>query len=425
MPNEREAYLDYMARCRQAFLPFAPIDLPDFFKGRREQVASLVSELQTPGRQVAIYGERGVGKTSLALLAYFFANFDDEATHFVRCQHESTYTTIFGRLLQQAGASYVPNGIETETRRRGAVEAGPVALSRSKTTRSRQQAIDSTRSIGPAMLLDVFQDREGLLVIDEYDRVDDTSTHTRLAETLKHFSDAASKTKIIVVGVAETLIELIGEHQSLTRCLAQIKLGRMQRTELDEIIEEGEKRAGVVFQDRVRRKIASLSDGFPFYTHLLCSYCAEDAGKVLIDNPSARVVVTEGEYRRALRRAIEAAEGTLRDDYQAAVITVKRKTDMFKHVLWGIAYSESVEVQVQGIAQNIGLLTGISPKKESLNNYLGPLTKPEKREVLTRVRQGYYKFSNPLMRAHVRLILEEHNIVEADGQMQFPWMREP
>ena len=69
MPNSREPYLDYLARCDQAFRPFAPIELPDFFKGRREDVELLRSELRTPGRQVAIYGERGVGKTSLAMLA--------------------------------------------------------------------------------------------------------------------------------------------------------------------------------------------------------------------------------------------------------------------------------------------------------------------------------------------------------------------
>ena len=423
MAAERGAYLDYMARCRQAFRPFAPIDLPEFFQGRREQVESLVSELHTPGRQVAIYGERGVGKTSLAMLADFFASFSDEATYFVRCEQESTYATVFAQLLQKAGVGYLPNGMETETSRAGGLRGGPAALSGGRATRSRQQAIESARSIGPAMLLDKFGDRDGLLIIDEYDRVRDQQTHTRLAETLKHFSDADSKTKIIVVGVAETLGDLIGKHQSLTRCLAQIKLERMPKHELADIIETGEGRLGVVFQDAVRRKIICLSDGFPFYTHLLCSYCAEEAGKILRENPKAKVVVTETEYRKALHRAIDTAEGTLRDDYQAAVITVKRKTDMFRNVLWAIAYSEEIEVQVRQITDNMALLTGQRPQITALSNYLGPLAGTKKGQMLVRVRQGYYKFANPLMRAYVRLLLEEHNMIEAGGQLQFPWMR--
>ncbi len=424
MMTEREAYIEFLERCQLAFRPFAPIELPEFFKGRAERVELLVNELRTPGRQVAIYGERGVGKTSLALLAYFFARFSDEATHFVRCEQDSTYTTIFGQLLRKAGIEHLPNGLESETSRGGGLRAGPVSLSRGRTTRSRHRAIESARSVGPAMMLDVFKNRDGLLIIDEYDRVRDEPTHTKLAETLKHFSDGVSQTKIIIVGVADTLTELIGQHQSLTRCLAQIKLDRMQGNELAEIIETGEERTGAVFKDAIKRKIVGLSDGFPFYTHLVCKYCAEDAGRVLLRNPDTRVVVADTEYRKAVERAIETAEGTLREDYQAAVTTVKRKTDMYRHVLSAVAYSGSTGVQVQEIAQNVGLLTGIRAKKESLNNYLGPLTKPDKREILVRVRQGYYRFANPLMRAYVRLILERHNLIEEGGQMRFPWMRD-
>ena len=91
-PN-RQVYLDYLARCEQAFRPFAPINLPDFFQGRRDRIDLLVGELKTAGRQVAIYGERGVGKTSLALLAGYFADYDPERVQAVRCEKESTYAT--------------------------------------------------------------------------------------------------------------------------------------------------------------------------------------------------------------------------------------------------------------------------------------------------------------------------------------------
>lgn len=421
MQTDRQPYLNYLANCDQAFRPFSHISLPEFFKGRQEEVASLRRELRTTGRQVAIYGERGVGKTSLAFLAYFFARFDDEATYWVRCEKDSTYDTIFEQLVLDSGLAFVPDAIEHETSRRARFEAGPASLSVGKGTRLSGKAIASGRRVGPGFLLKRFGGREGLLIIDEYDRVEDEATHTRLAETLKHFSDAASKTKIIVVGVAETLSELVGEHQSLTRCLAQIKLDRMSDEELAEIISTGEERAPVTFQENVRRKIIALSDSLPFYTHLLCKYSAEEAGEVLVTNPKARVVVSEPEFKKALQRAIKTGEGTLRETYQAAVITVKRKTEMFKHVLWAVAYSDEHEVQVREIAENIGMLTGARPKIESLSNYLGPLVKPAKKEILLRVRPGYYKFADPLMRSHIRLILEQHNIA-LDGQFQFPWM---
>ena len=62
MDPGREAYLGFAARCEQSFKPFAPMNLPDFFAGRREHVDRLSSELAKPRRHVAIYGERGVGR---------------------------------------------------------------------------------------------------------------------------------------------------------------------------------------------------------------------------------------------------------------------------------------------------------------------------------------------------------------------------
>ncbi len=272
------------------------------------------------------------------------------------------------------------------------------------------------------MLLRVFAETSGLLIIDEFDRVIDKPTRTRLAETLKIFSDAASATKIIVVGVAETLNELIGEHKSLTRCLATVRLDRMTDSELNEIIEEGSDSTGIVFSEPIRRRMIALSDGFPFYTHLLCRYAGEEAGQVLEGNPNARIVVSETEYAKALRRAIKTGEAELSETYHSAVITIKRKTEKFKNIIWAIAYSEDREVQEQEIADNIGLLTEVRPTRQSLSNPLGALIRPDKQEIVGRVRQGYYRFSNPLMRAYVRLIMEQHNI-ELDGQLEFPWMR--
>ncbi|HSW44529.1 MAG TPA: ATP-binding protein [Phycisphaerae bacterium] len=420
--QDRQVYLDLLARCEQAFRPFAPINLPDFFQGRKTQIDLLTAELAMAGRQVAIYGERGTGKTSLALLAGYFAGYDQEEVRIVRCERESSYVTIFGQLLAQSGVAYLPNGVETEATGGGGIGIGSTSVSGRKSSRTRQTAIESLRTVGPGLLLKHFGGLKGLLIIDEYDRVQDDGTHSRLAETLKHFSDADSQTKILVVGVAATLSDLIGEHQSITRCLAQIKLDRMKPEELEKIIVAGEKRVGVHFEDAVCRRIVALSDGFPFFTHLFCRYCVEDAGKTLLANPSVRAIVREAEFRRALRRAIESGEASLREDYQAAVITVRRKTEMFKRVLWATAYSDGQEVQVQEISQNIALLTGDKPKVESLSSYLGALTKPGKGQVLLRVRQGYYKFANPLMRAYVRLVLEDHNLVEKDGQLRFPWM---
>src|SRR3954462_5488096 len=50
----------------EAFRPAAPIDRRSLFSGRAEQIAGLFSIAPQPGQPALIFGERGVGKTSLA-----------------------------------------------------------------------------------------------------------------------------------------------------------------------------------------------------------------------------------------------------------------------------------------------------------------------------------------------------------------------
>lgn len=117
--GERRALLEFRAKCEQAFTPFAPSDLPEFFAGRTEAVRRVESEIAAPGRHVAIFGERGVGKTSLAQLASFFLRRSEKETHFIRCERSSTFDAIFADVLTSAGVEALLEGVESESQRQG------------------------------------------------------------------------------------------------------------------------------------------------------------------------------------------------------------------------------------------------------------------------------------------------------------------
>ena len=51
---------------REAFTPGAPIDKLNLFAGRQEQTDLVVNAILQKGRHAILYGERGVGKTSMA-----------------------------------------------------------------------------------------------------------------------------------------------------------------------------------------------------------------------------------------------------------------------------------------------------------------------------------------------------------------------
>src|SRR5271156_1253718 len=49
-----------------AFSPGAPIDESDLFAGRSDQIDKLLDTVMQRGQHAILYGERGVGKSSLA-----------------------------------------------------------------------------------------------------------------------------------------------------------------------------------------------------------------------------------------------------------------------------------------------------------------------------------------------------------------------
>ena len=416
---ERAAYLDFRARCEQVFTPFAPIELPDFFVGRRDEIDTLVTELDAPGRQVAIYGDRGVGKTSLAALCSFFANRPDEHTHFIRCTHEATYRDIFVEALRSASAAYVPETRETTTSRRAGLQAKPIAVSRSAQSRFTERALNGVNKITPSRLLSVFGDAKGLLIIDEFDRVEDPETHVRMAETLKHFSDARSRTKILIVGVAESLSDLLRGHASLPRSVAEIKLDRMPKTELSGIIERGEDRLGIKFLPEIKRKIVDLADGFAHYAHLLARSATLLAASEKWSAQKQDFCVERGDYIRGLEDAMGKATLSLREAYEKAIIPLKKKTQLFQYAVWAVAMAEDVEVHVSEIARHMTSISGAEVKPQSITYHLSKLVTADRGDILKRVREGFYKFSDPLMRGYVRLQLEAYNILQRGGQLAF------
>lgn len=422
--SDRTAYLDYLAHCRQVFTPFAPIELPEFFAGRAHVIEDVRGELEAPGRQVAVYGERGVGKTSLAQLLYFFAGYDDNQVHVFRCDRSTTFDDICRSLLSQAGHWFGVNGAQTETSKTGEGRIGPLGGSLSRRTTLSYRAMQDAQTISPGKMLDVFRGMRQLLIIDEFDRVRDAPTKTRMAELIKHFSDARSRTKIVIVGVAETLTDLIGQHESLSRSLAQVALKRMDQPELADIIVRGSQRTGAKFDPGVKDRIVRLSDGFPHFVHLLCLYASIYAGECLQADEQRHPCVGEREYRLGLKSAIEKSEHSLQEAYESAVVTTRRKSDIYELTLSAIALSAERDVQVRELAQHASYLTGDKLRPEKFSNALGQLVKDERGRVLTKVRDGYYKYTNPLMRPYIRFLLEFDNLTQRNGQMRFPFMRE-
>lgn len=240
---------------------------------------------------------------------------------------------------------------------------------------------------------------------------------------IKHFSDARSESKIVIVGVAGTLNDLIGQHESLSRSLAQIGLRRMGEPELQEIITKGCHRTGATFDETVSTKIIRLADGFPHFVHLLALYASQYGGDSMRSDETANPSVGSREYLLGLKSAIAKSEHSLQEVYEKATITTRKKSDIYELVLRAMALSEERDVQVRELAHHASFLSGDELQPAKFSNALGQLVKTERGPAVAKVRDGFYKFANPLLRPYVRFRLEFDNLTLHKGQLEFPFMR--
>ena len=69
--NDLERYR-HLANINMAFTPSTPITSRDSFSGRSKELSKVIGVVFEPGKHAVIYGERGVGKTSLANTIFDF-----------------------------------------------------------------------------------------------------------------------------------------------------------------------------------------------------------------------------------------------------------------------------------------------------------------------------------------------------------------
>jgi energy-coupling factor transporter ATP-binding protein EcfA2 len=88
----------------RAFTPNTPVNSIDLFSGRHKQIDKVLGAVFSPGQHAAIYGERGVGKSSLANIIYdlvFAAGKQNFVPARVNCSQGITFAEIWREVFKQ------------------------------------------------------------------------------------------------------------------------------------------------------------------------------------------------------------------------------------------------------------------------------------------------------------------------------------
>ena len=261
-----------------------------------------------------------------------------------------------------------------------------------------------------------------LIVIDELDRLDNDEALTLLADTVKTLSDHAVHTTLVLVGVADSIDELIGDHQSIERALVQIPMPRMPVDELAEIIDKGIEELGMAISASSRSRIARLSEGLPHYTHLLSLHACQRA---ISDD---RAEVFDSDVDAAIKIAVDKAQHSIKSSYQRATRSVRRD-NLFGQVLLACALAEKDELGFFTTGAVRGPMSKIMGKKYEISafaKHLNKFTGDERGPVLVssgEKRKQFYRFQNPMMQPYVILAGLSGNLILEDdlaGQAILP-----
>jgi hypothetical protein len=393
---------------KKVFLPFTPIKLAELFRGRKSEIQRVTDSLNTPGRHVVLFGDRGVGKTSLANLTSFFANWDDGNIFEHSCTASDSFKTIFDSVFAATGKGLLGRDFSIEKM----LKCGFSNFSLEKGIRQTFVPVADFQ-IDPNSVFEALRGLKVLIILDEFDRVIGEEPKLAIAELVKRLSDAEAQSKLLIVGVAKTIDDLIGIHPSAVRAFEQVEMPRMQDDEIEDILCSGFIEIGMQIPNALLSNVASLADGYPHFAHLLGLKLVEAALDRLMRSESQALAVTHEDYRPAIAASIKGSMHSLKDAYIRGTETPGVKTLMYRLILEGVAIQDEVEVPVQKILDYINKLDGKKViKAQTISPHLGKLVNPENRNILERPRTGFYRFQDPMLRAYVRMQIAEMKLTK-------------
>ncbi len=365
------------------FTPGAPVDSYLLFAGRFEQVLDTVAAINQRGQHVVLYGERGVGKTSLANVMADVLEAQNVQLRVVtvNCAMGDSFGDIWSNIFERLGTQ------------EKAFELSPEGIRR------------------------VLEKEPGrtLVVIDEIDRLNDREAITQLADTIKTLSDHSVLTTLLMVGVADSVDELIGEHQSIERALTQVLMPRMSVEELSEIVDKGLKQLNMTIDAPAKMRIARLSEGLASYTHLLALHATQWA---IADD---RTVVSSSDVERAISAAVQKAQQSIKSAYQKATRS-PRPDNLFAHVLTACALAPKDDLgyfAAGAVRKPMSLMTNRRYEIPAFAPHLKAFTTEERGAVLKRTgerRKYFYRFENPMLQPYVLLTALSKGLL-AEAQM--------
>ena len=385
MARKKEDWGALRFEAGQLFTPSTPIAVAEFFSGRKKEINQIFEAIAERGRHAILYGERGVGKTSLSQVVPLMLPRGIRKIHHIRKAADPTdnFTSIWTKIFRD---------IQIITEVDGEKTTASVADLYVGRTINPDDVIRELSSFN--------QNDIPIIVVDEFNEVVDPETPQLMANTIKGLSDDGVNATVVIVGVADNVNELIQGHESISRCAEEVMMPRMMQDELKEVIEKRIAHLGMQIEGNAKWKIINLSKGLPTFVHGLGKFSCYSA----IDRH--RLTVTEEDVDKAIDTILESSQQSLKQAFEVAVKS-NQPTAKFRYVLTACALAKADEsgfFTQTSLRGPMSSMLGRNIEIGHLRPQLHELIEEKRGNVIERFgeERGYrYRFADPAMQPYV------------------------
>ena len=363
-----------------------------------------------------IYGEYGVGKTTMA--RYLFLDKDKNGLLVnIESAAGKTIKDIFSRCLEKMGFSVQTKTTESSTSSKTSEASAQaeinsgwgkalIANKKSSTEGSTQQREEQFVVTSPTDSRIIEEcERHGLvLLIDELHKAS-TDFVSDLSKLIKTYGNAnCSQFKIVLLGTSSNAGELVKYDPGIDRLLQEVHLKSMTHPESEYIVTTGMRSLGIKIDSLTTDKLVKVSVGSPS----ILQYLSLEVAELAFERDERKAITLD--IDSALSNYVKTKAARLYSAYAAAIETVG-EIRYRKQILRAMAEVDDEYVTMEIIRERIITYvnkdipsTALSgPLRDLKEDKYGPVLRDVQRpDGLSRIT-NYTAFVDPALKSFIRM----------------------
>jgi len=406
-----------ISQVENAFFPAKEITEADRFSGRKKYIEECYYALISAGTNIAIIGNRGIGKSSLARQIINIATGKNEILHKVGLEVDeeldflpiyfacgkstSSHQELLEKLLTNKDClqdwSYdIPKASKSLEKYQPKFSIGITSLGGEKSNETTSEISQPDHDVETVFtnvvsaIIGQKMAKDGILfVIDEFDQIQNKAG---FASFLKALATNVPGVKFCIVGVAHDIQELMKDHASSDRLFAGgiVNLPAMTEAELEEIVRDAEASIDdyIVFDQNATKRLISLAQGHPYMIHLIGKYSLRMAYR------NGGNDISQHEINTTLSGIAESGtDPVLEGRYKKAVASSNQR----EIVLKALAEVQANEFEIQ---TSEAYKKAIDRGVDNPSQFVGHLVTDDYGSELIKIRERYYRFKDSLFVAY-------------------------